>query len=515
MAPEALESLVAQYRQRGAAALKVQGELGNSDPVAFERVGNVAVIQIAGPMQKYPDLFMRFFGGTSTLETEEAINRAVADQSIETIALLIDSPGGQISGTGDLADTFHAAGKVKKTVAYISDLGASAAYWVASQARKVYANPSAVVGSIGTYAVVMDMSAMAAALGIKVHVIRAGEFKGSGTQGTSITDSQLGEFQRVVNSLNELFLASVTRGRRMNPAQVNALADGRVHVGEAAVKLGLIDGIAKWDTVLAGRVSSESSDFESRQITHSGPNDRTQAERAARLRAAEAAAPPKAAPPPTDQEIVAAWDAKLASLVDGGKPKTIAVRELVREDPEAHAAYVESFNRLRKGLNAASMGPINFAGDAIAEFTSRVAEAEARGVSRREIVGKIARLRPELHKAYVAEVNRRAGRRVPAWCTEDPTRLLVAQIRNRFRGFARVVSVAEKVPKVIARWNAEMLNRTRAGKPQSQATRELVRDEPELHSAFLTAYNIQHAQHGRLSGVVTAEHLPSLERFTV
>jgi ClpP class serine protease len=84
------------------------------------------------------------------------------------------------------------ANKKKPVTAYIEDLGASAAYWVASQAGKIYSNEPGFVGSIGTYLVVEDWSGAAeGAWASKVHVVKAGEFKGAGYPGTPVTDAQL------------------------------------------------------------------------------------------------------------------------------------------------------------------------------------------------------------------------------------------------------------------------------------------------------------------------------------
>jgi len=134
--------------------------------------------------------------------------------------------------------------------AYIEDLGASAAYFVASQAGRIVANQAAEVGSIGTYGVVMDSSGMAAREGIKVHVVKAGRYKGMGVPGTEITSEQLVEMQRVVDAANALFIAAVARGRPMSADRVAELADGRVHIAAEALKLNLIDGIQTFDAAL-------------------------------------------------------------------------------------------------------------------------------------------------------------------------------------------------------------------------------------------------------------------------
>jgi signal peptide peptidase SppA len=181
----------------------------------------------------------------------DAVKRAAADRAVRAIILVIDSPGGEVGGIDALARAVKDASRAKPTVAFGDDLLASAAYWIASQTRGIYANPVAQIGSIGTYAVVADWSGFFKAAGVKVHVIKAGEFKGAGVTGTPIEEGQLAEVQRTVNSVNEEFLRGVARGRRLPMARVRELADGRVHIAADAVQLGLIDEVASLDTVIA------------------------------------------------------------------------------------------------------------------------------------------------------------------------------------------------------------------------------------------------------------------------
>ncbi|MHB8862043.1 MAG: S49 family peptidase [Pirellulaceae bacterium] len=134
---------------------------------------------------------------------------------------------------------------------FLDDLTASAAYWVASQATKVYANnKTALIGSIGTFAVLIDQSKRAEQLGVKVHVIKAGDFKGTGTPGTAITDKQLAHMQHIVDAANAEFLRGVATGRKMGSLAISAVADGRVHVAAEAKRLGLIDDVKPFDDVV-------------------------------------------------------------------------------------------------------------------------------------------------------------------------------------------------------------------------------------------------------------------------
>lgn len=208
----------------------------------------VAVVDMIGTITKYGSSLAAFPG---TLEMRRMLRALAQDEAVDAVLLRIDSPGGSIAGVDDLArDVAHLAMQ-KPTTAFIEDMGASAAYYFASQATTVVANPSAIVGSIGVYAVIADFSKAAAEDGIKVHVIRSVEMKGKGVPGTEVTDEQLADFQREVDAFHELFVAAVARGRNLPLAQVRAFADGRVHIGQAAVELGLIDGVMGLEEALS------------------------------------------------------------------------------------------------------------------------------------------------------------------------------------------------------------------------------------------------------------------------
>ena len=229
----------------------------------LEVTDGVAVIPLHGTMMKHVSSFAN--GGSTVLARAE-IRQAAAHPDVAAIMLHIDSPGGTAAGTYDLAHEVARADLKKPVFAFVEDLGASAAYWVASQARQVFCNSTAMVGSIGTFGVVHDLSAMAAQSGIKVHVIKAGQFKGTGIPGTELTAEQLADEQRVVSQLNEEFIRGVSKGRKMDLDTVREIADGRIHVGKAAQELGFVDAIKTYDQAFR-LLLKEQSNPRSRSMT--------------------------------------------------------------------------------------------------------------------------------------------------------------------------------------------------------------------------------------------------------
>lgn len=207
-------------------------------PPKYSIVGSgVAVIPIVGMMMKGRSKF----GGTSTVDTRRLLREAAADDTVRSILLRIDSPGGTTSGTEELASDIFSLRKKKPIIAQIEDSGMSAAYWVASQATKVFANKTAWVGSIGTFASVTDSSGAAEKEGIKVHVISTGWMKGAGEPGAPVTAEQLTYLQGKVNELNQFFLDGIKGAR--DAVDVKSVDTGEWWIAKEAKNLKLIDGI--------------------------------------------------------------------------------------------------------------------------------------------------------------------------------------------------------------------------------------------------------------------------------
>ena len=134
--------------------------------------------------------------------------------------------------------------------AYIEDMGASAAYWVASQARTVAANAMAMVGSLGTFTVLYDLSKAAEMEGVQVHVVSTGDRKGAAAPGTPVTDEDLAEAQRLVDGFDAFFRTAVRGGRERGTKDVSAVWTGTAWLAAEARSLGLVDRVDSFDATL-------------------------------------------------------------------------------------------------------------------------------------------------------------------------------------------------------------------------------------------------------------------------
>jgi signal peptide peptidase SppA len=235
-----------QFRQAG---FRPEERIAGED--APQLIGGVSVIPIVGVMWKDA----RFRGYADTRAITDSVKAASGDDNVRAIVLRIDSPGGSVDGLAELGDAILSARGVKPVIAQVDGMAASAAYYAASQASRIVAGRMDMVGSIGTRIMLYDFSKYFSEVGIKAIPIDSSPedrpFKSAAIQGTEITELQQADFQRIVDDYFGDFRNVVIRGRGMSAESFDAVADGRVWVGDEARKVGLIDGLATLGETLA------------------------------------------------------------------------------------------------------------------------------------------------------------------------------------------------------------------------------------------------------------------------
>lgn len=281
-----LEGALARWRASGGqpAAALTEAQAAAHQP---RRSGAVAVVPIYGVLrQKGPQDFfdMLFSGGTSMERLGATIRGLVANESIGTIVLDIDSPGGSVAGTPELADELFKLRGTKPIVAVVNPMAASSAYWVAAQADEVIVTPSGWAGSIGIIVTHTDLTAAAEQEGVKVSLITAGKHKGMEHPMNQLSDEQREIVQGQVDEHYAAFVAAVARGRGVKASAVRSgFGEGAMVLAREAVREGVADRVATLrDTLvrLAGpgarrgssaSASAEDGELEFEAITETPP----------------------------------------------------------------------------------------------------------------------------------------------------------------------------------------------------------------------------------------------------
>jgi len=268
-----LNAFVAKFENVDFAKLKKEqaahDDMGGTPPISFID-GDRAVIQVTGMLVKEKPWYFDAMDiqATEFSQIRKALDRALANETISEIILYIDSGGGEVGGTKELSDYLYRSDMSKPIDAFINDMGASGAYWLASSCRSITINDNGQAGSIGVYTVREDSSKAYEDAGIKVHVIKNGDFKGSFTDGTEITEQQIKNTQEIIDGLALSFHESVQRGRPLSLEQVQELGTGQVWLASQALSLGLVDAVNSWENYLNGVAQDpiNSSHYRSKQM---------------------------------------------------------------------------------------------------------------------------------------------------------------------------------------------------------------------------------------------------------
>jgi signal peptide peptidase SppA len=191
----------------------------------------------------------------STLNFARCLNALTGDETIGTIILDCDSPGGMVIGTPEAGDAVWAARQAgKKIVAVVSPLCASAAYWICSQADEIIAVPSADIGSVGVFMLHMDCSKMMEDAGIKPTFIFADDcpYKVEGNPYEPLGEEAFNYYKGETNITMAQFAKAISRGRSIPVAKVlSDFGQGRTLAAPDAKKAGMIDRIATLDVALS------------------------------------------------------------------------------------------------------------------------------------------------------------------------------------------------------------------------------------------------------------------------
>ena len=236
--------------------------MADADPEAIEAMyaaraaanppGAVGVVPIYGPMTRRDTLMSLLFGGTSTVRVTQQVRAFAADESIGTILMLIDSPGGQAAGIGEAASAIRNARQAKPVVALATGMMGSAAAWLGWQASDVIASPDAMVGSQGVFGVHIDTSRALEMAGIKPTYIASSDAKVGGSPGLPLDDETHAEMQAIVDETNRLFVNDTAEGRGITPAQVREqYGNGSVFHAREAKRRGMVDRVETYSQVIA------------------------------------------------------------------------------------------------------------------------------------------------------------------------------------------------------------------------------------------------------------------------
>ena len=213
--------------------------------------GVVAVLPVYGTIFPRANLFSAFSGGATVDGIRAAFRQAMADESVGSLVMEFDSPGGQVDGIEELATEIREARGRKPIVAVANTLMASAAYYLAAQADEIVASPSSIVGSIGVVSVHMDHSRRLDAEGITPTMLAIPPAKVEGNAYEPLADDARDHVRGILGDYYDQFVHAVSRGRGVPVVQVRGgYGEGRVLTAKRALAAGMVDRIDTLDATI-------------------------------------------------------------------------------------------------------------------------------------------------------------------------------------------------------------------------------------------------------------------------
>ena len=180
-----------------------------------------------------------------------ALRSAMQDKGAQALVLLINSPGGSPVQAGLIHDEIRRLRALhdKPVYAVVEESCASAAYYIAAGADRIYVDKASLVGSIGVLINGFGFTGTLDKLGVERRLLTAGENKGFLDPFSPQSDAQRAHAQRMLDQIHQQFIGVVRQGRGARLKETPEMFSGLFWTGEQAVQMGLADGLGSLDYV--------------------------------------------------------------------------------------------------------------------------------------------------------------------------------------------------------------------------------------------------------------------------
>lgn len=224
--------------------------MGNEPGKKVARGQKIAIVYAVGPIMTGESKSGVF--GNETLGSDtivKAIRTAEKDEKVKAIVLRVDSPGGSALGS-DLIWREITRAK-KPVVASMGDVAGSGGYYISMGADKIFAEPGTLTGSIGVVTGKLALKGFLSKIGITTDVISRGEVSGSLSPIEPLTEKEREAWLRVSKEIYAQFTTKASQGRKMDPAKLETVAQGKLFSGRMAAQNGLVDKVGTLEDAIA------------------------------------------------------------------------------------------------------------------------------------------------------------------------------------------------------------------------------------------------------------------------
>ena len=192
---------------------------------------NLQKIELTGPIM-------------NVSKTLEELQKVKNDKNIKGVLFVVDSPGGSVAPSVELAYAIKELKEVKPVVVYASGVIASGSYYASIWGNKIIANPGSMVGSIGVIMQGVNTKELMDKIGISTQTVKAGKYKESGTPTRKWFDYEEKQLQGVIDDTYNMFISDVASARNLDVKNHTLFADAKIFTSKQAKEVGLIDEVA-------------------------------------------------------------------------------------------------------------------------------------------------------------------------------------------------------------------------------------------------------------------------------
>jgi protease-4 len=174
-------------------------------------------------------------------EIVKQIDKVANNNAIKGVLLNIDSPGGAVAPSIEIAYAIKRLKEKKPVVVYAKGTIASGSYYASIWADKIIANPGSMVGSIGVIMQGADLSELMEKIGVKTQVVKAGKYKQIGTPDRPWKNYEINELNKVIQNTYDMFTKDVASARGLDIKKRDVYANAHIFTASQAKDVGLVD----------------------------------------------------------------------------------------------------------------------------------------------------------------------------------------------------------------------------------------------------------------------------------
>lgn len=230
--------------------------LGRNDNGVSEKIlrpgaahARVAVIRLEGEIMGSGG---HMLGEGMVHDLAKKMRAAAEDDTVGTVLLDVDSPGGGLTASDILYNEVQGLRKAgKKVVAAVGSLAASGGYYVIAPADRIFVQPTGMVGSFGVIMQHFELTDLLKKVGVKVEPLKSTGSKDIGSMFRPMTEPEKAFFAKILNTYHGRFVKIIADGRNLKVEKVEQMANGELYTAEEAVAAGLADKVGYFDDALA------------------------------------------------------------------------------------------------------------------------------------------------------------------------------------------------------------------------------------------------------------------------